>query len=278
MRLSLSLSVLAGDCLTLNYPYPLSSAIYRIIQRADREFAAFLHDKGYGGGHKNFKLFTFSEIQTPFKIQGDRMQLLTGKALVTICFHMPEAAEHFIVGLFMNQQLEIADKKSRVCFLVDRVESIPSLPSTLSAPSSSMITALLHPLSPIVAGRKNERGNYDYLSPEDPAFGVSLQYNLIEKYRAINDLSENQLAELKELVTIWVKFLPHPPQRRLITIKEGTEAETRIRGYTKFELKIAAPGDMIELALGAGMGLYNAQGMGCVEAIDKIKTMCGTIN
>jgi CRISPR-associated endoribonuclease Cas6 len=271
MRLSLSLSVLSGDCLTLNYPYPLSSAIYKIIQRGDREFAAFLHDKGYGEGNKKFKFFTFSEIQTPFKIRGDRMQLLTGKALVTICFHMPEAAEHFIVGLFMNQQLEIADKKSRVCFLVDRVESIPSLPSTLSAFSSSIITALLQPLSPIVAGRKNERGNYDYLSPEDPAFGVSLQYNLVEKYRAINDLSEDHLAELKELITIRVQLLPTPPQRRLITIKQGTEAETRIRGYTKFQLQVTAPGDMVELALNAGIGLYNAQGIGCVEVVDKIK-------
>ncbi len=87
MRLSLSLSVLAGDCLTLNYPYPLSSAIYKIIQRADSEFAAFLHDKGYGGSHKNFKLFTFSEIQTPFKIRGDFMRLITDRLQFAVCFY-----------------------------------------------------------------------------------------------------------------------------------------------------------------------------------------------
>ncbi|MEJ7683839.1 MAG: CRISPR-associated endoribonuclease Cas6 [Segetibacter sp.] len=60
-------------------------------------------------------------------------------------------------------------------------------------------------------------------------------------------------------------MFPYPPQSRLVTIKAGTNAETKIRGYTKFRLEVIAPDEMIELALGAGLGLYNAQGMGCVE-------------
>ncbi|TKK66635.1 hypothetical protein FC093_16495 [Ilyomonas limi] len=52
--------------LTFNYSYPLSAAIYKIIERADSQFAHFLHNEGYTTGNKHFKLFTFSDIQMPF--------------------------------------------------------------------------------------------------------------------------------------------------------------------------------------------------------------------
>src|SRR3954464_8542011 len=85
--------------LTFNYQYPLSAAIYKIIQRADEDFAYFLHNHGYTTGNKHFKLFTFSDIQTPFEKRGDRMLLLSGYAELTVCFYMPQAAENFIKGL-----------------------------------------------------------------------------------------------------------------------------------------------------------------------------------
>src|SRR5438552_18978688 len=93
-----AIDVGSSNELTLNYQYPLSSAIYKIIQRADDRFSAFLHDVGYGNKHQRFKLFTFSDISTPFKIAGDRMRLLTSSAELTICFHVPVAAENFIKG------------------------------------------------------------------------------------------------------------------------------------------------------------------------------------
>ncbi|MBD0280088.1 MAG: CRISPR-associated endoribonuclease Cas6, partial [Flavisolibacter sp.] len=65
MRLKLTLHTNEkGALLPFNYQYPLSAAIYKIIQTADHEFAAFLHDQGYGEGHKSFKLFTFSDLRT----------------------------------------------------------------------------------------------------------------------------------------------------------------------------------------------------------------------
>ncbi|MBA2746777.1 MAG: CRISPR-associated endoribonuclease Cas6, partial [Flavisolibacter sp.] len=128
-----------------NYQYPLSSAIYKIIQAADREFASFLHNTGYGEGHKSFKLFTFSDVRTPFDHRGDRMQLRTGEAELTICFYLPQAAETFIKGLFMNQHLEIADRASKTVFQIIGVESLPS-------GKEGKERVVLQPLSPIVVG------------------------------------------------------------------------------------------------------------------------------
>lgn len=57
--------------LPLNYQYPLSAVIYKILRRADQEYASFLHETGYRAANslKSFKLFTFSDIKTPFKIK-----------------------------------------------------------------------------------------------------------------------------------------------------------------------------------------------------------------
>ncbi len=246
----------------VNYQYPLSAVIYKVIKKADAAFAGFLHDTGYGKGHKTFKLFTFSDIITPFKMVGDRMQLLSKKAEVNICFCLPAAAENFIKGLFLDQEIEIADRKSRVNFHVIQIESIADNISKEENP-----TVILQPLSPIVTGIKNEKGNYSYFDPRDPDFTGCLVYNCLQKYKAIYDADENSLQLLKDQIGIKMMFFSNPPQQRLITIKAGTNEETKIKGFKKFRIEATAPKELLEIALGAGLGLYNAQGMGCVEVV-----------
>jgi CRISPR-associated endoribonuclease Cas6 len=261
MRLKLTLQTVHKPALLpFNYQYPLSSAIYKIIQSADSEFATFLHDKGYGEGHKRFKLFTFSDIKTSFIKNEDRMQLQNGYAELLVCFYVPQAAENFIKGLFQNQQLQIADNKSKTTFQITQVESLPSN-------HNHKLIKVLQPISPLVVGKKNQWGHYDYRSPQDKDFEDCLLHNWIEKLTATGNAGEDTLQNLRQKVSVRVLLFPHPPQSRLITIKGGTDAETKIRGYTKFRLEVTAPDEMIELALGAGLGLYNAQGMGCVEVV-----------
>src|SRR5690554_5850875 len=110
----------------LNYQYAMSAAIYKILARGDKDYARFLHEKGYG---KGFKLFTFSQLNVPFKIEGaqkDRMRLIGNEAHFQIAFHLPEAMENFVKGLFQNEQIDIADKKSKGSFKVKSVESLPN--------------------------------------------------------------------------------------------------------------------------------------------------------
>lgn len=262
MRFRLNLQTSKCALLPFNYQYPLSSAIYKIIEKADIAFAAFLHNQGYGKGYKSFKLFTFSDIKTPFIRKGDRMQLQADEAELIVCFYMPQAAENFIKGLFINQQLEIAHRYSKTIFHIQQVESLPS-----ASAANNAGTITLQPLSPIVAGKKNAQGHYDYRSPQDADFTECLLHNWIEKYSAVHVTETEQVTALKRSIQMEVKMFPHPPQQRLITIKGGTSAETKIRGYTKFRLQVTAPEEMMELALGAGLGLHNSQGMGCVGVV-----------
>ncbi|HEX4850994.1 MAG TPA: hypothetical protein VFV08_09320, partial [Puia sp.] len=109
MIFNLTLSVAGNGLqqeLPINYQYYFSSAIYKSIAYCDSAFSAFLHDIGYSnsatGEKKRFKLFTFSDLHTPFYVNGDRMVLTGSEASITVCFHVPIAAEKFIKGIFEN--------------------------------------------------------------------------------------------------------------------------------------------------------------------------------
>jgi CRISPR-associated endoribonuclease Cas6 len=256
MRLQLALTTSQDHpVLPINYQYPLSAAIYKIIERADSNYSEFLHNTGYAIKGERFKLFTFSDLRTPFSFKGDRLLMKDKQASVTVCFHVPVAAENFVKGLFMHQQLDIADTKSKVQFNVQQVEMLPANFETTNTP------VVLQPLSPVVVGRKNERGNYDYLSPADAEYVHWLLYNWKEKYTAVYGSNAEEIFK-----NAAIKILNASKARsRLITIKACTPEETRIRGFMGFRLEVKAPKEVLELGLNAGIGLYNAMGCGCVE-------------
>lgn len=258
--LKLQTEVQTGATVTLNYQYPLSAAIYKIIERADKDYAHFLHNTGYQHNNKTFKFFTFSDLRTPFHIKGDRLIMNSNTAELTICFHIPDAAENFVKGIFTHQQLVIADKFSKTVFTIQQVVA------EKNTDISSTEEVLLQPMSPVVVGKKKEDGFYQYLSPEDEMYATLLAANLVEKYAAVGGTEDT--AKLKQRITIEPVLFKNAPRHRLLAIKEGTAAETKVRGYDKFRLRIKAPIPMIELALNAGIGMHNAMGMGCVGVIN----------
>lgn len=263
MQFKLTLSGTKGQMIPINYQYPLSACIYKIIERADAAYSLFLHNSGHtvGNSPKAFKLFTFSNLSMPCKRIDDRLEMQSNLAEMQIAFHIPETAEKFVIGIFKDQHVEIADKYSKAAFIVSQVEALPGFSINTSSPEE-MIQATLQPLSPIVVGHKNERGHYTYLSPDHPDFIEWLLQNLAEKMVAVG--LEHSLLEKVYVETSWNSY---GPKSRLITIKEGTTSETKVRGFTQFYVKVDAPVCVVDLMMNAGVGLYNAQGMGCLGVL-----------
>lgn len=260
MRFSITLSVKEGNILPINYQYPLSAVLYRIISKGDAKYAQFLHERGYGKKDKGFKLFTFSQLNVPFKIEGDRMRIVGNEVSFQIAFHLPQAMESFVKGLFQSEQIDIADKKSRMSFVVKSVESVPN--ALLAYKDNEIIPLELKLLSPLVVGVQNEKANYNFLSPDDPRFSESFLYNWRSKIATCYDEASAQAA----LLMLEVVPMQKPPKSRLMTIKSGMEAETRIRGWMNFGLKVTAEKRFVELLLNAGAGIYNSVvGGGFVE-------------
>ncbi|MEO6683509.1 MAG: CRISPR-associated endoribonuclease Cas6 [Ginsengibacter sp.] len=250
-----------NSTIPVNYQYPVSAAIYKILQRADQEYSQFLHKKGYGRG---FKMFSFSDLNIPFKIMGDRLLLLSSKAEMIVCFHLPRAAETFIKGLFKSQQFVIADKESKTAFTIQNVEVVDDKIKGLK--EEEEVKVVLKPLSPVVCGIKNEKGNYIFLSPEEDRFEEMIWLNWQEKVRSIYEKPEADY--LMDNAFVRVMFFKNPPKSRLMTIKADTPEQTKIRGYNNFLLEITGKKTVAELILNAGVGVYNAQGMGCVEIVE----------
>lgn len=258
MRFNIRLGSKEGDTIPVNYQYPLSSAIYRIIGKGDAGYASFLHESGYG---KGFKLFTFSQLNVPFKIEGDRLRLTSKDANFQVAFHLPQAMESFVKGLFQSEEIVIADKRSKVSFEVRSVESLAD--PLQQHKENEIVNIRVKPLSPLVAGLQNEKGNYDFLSPEDPRFIESLLFNWRSKITTCYDA----VAASSALLMMEIAPMKNSPKSRLITIKADTDAETKIRGWMNFELKITGEKRFVELLLNAGVGVYNSMGCGCVEVV-----------
>lgn len=154
MRFLIKLEKKQGEQIPIKYSYPLSAAIYRIIAKGDAEYADFLHGQGYG---KGFKLFTFSQLNAPFKLAGDRLSLSGQEASFQVAFHLPQAMESFVKGLFQSERIDIADKQSKISFSVKSVESLPNPLRQFKV--NELVNIQFKPLSPIVAGLQNEKHN-----------------------------------------------------------------------------------------------------------------------
>lgn len=260
MRFQLKLHKKSGQEIPINYQYPLSAAIYKILAKGDAEYSQFLHEEGYG---KGYKFFTFSDLKLKFKLKEDRMVILDNTVELQIHFHLPEASKTFIEGLFKSEEIVIADKKSKAGF---RVQSIISLSDPLKEfHDNEIIQITTRPLSMIISGEKNKDGNYDFYYPDDPLFSNSLLHSWKNKITACYDQETSD----ESILMIEIEKYEKPWRSRLVTIKADTDAETKIKGFLNFKLKLTAEKRFLDLALNAGLGLYSAQGMGCLGVVEE---------
>ncbi|MBN1414320.1 MAG: CRISPR-associated endoribonuclease Cas6 [Bacteroidales bacterium] len=266
MRFRLSLSIvkkkLNGAKLPLNYQYELSSWMYRLINLSDPVFSSWLHDTGYSMDNRKFKMFTFSNLKPGrYTINGDRMEILSDETELLVSFCLPQAVEHFITGLFRNQQFQLGDKTSNVCFSVTSIEKLPDI---VFADTMRFST-----LSPLVISRYDKSGSKyaQYISPADKEFPELLIKNLLAKYTVIASLDGSPFNTSDAVKDVFTSFkLASEPRQKLIKIKEGTAQQTFLKGYM-FRFALSAPANLMYIGYYAGFGEKNSLGFGCCEVI-----------
>ncbi|MEQ8469687.1 MAG: CRISPR-associated endoribonuclease Cas6 [Marinoscillum sp.] len=263
MRFRLTLHVKRGSILPLNYQYPISSWIYKCINRADSDFASFLHEQGYNGAKagKPFKFFTFSKLHVPERdIYQDRMVIKSSQVYLTLSFLVEQAAEKFVTGVFQQQHAGIGDKKSQVDFEVGSIEARP-------VPIGNDL--LIKTSSPIVVSRpeidKDGKMRAQFMSPEDEGYNDYFLKNLINKYESYAHYTGNSISAAFTESMDWT-LEKDRVKSRLETIKSGTKAETKVRGYD-YTFRLRAPEPMVRIGLLAGFGEKNSLGFGCGEVV-----------
>lgn len=243
----------------LNYAYPLSAAIYKILQQASPEYSEFLHQKGYPApSGRLMKLFTFSKLWIPqvrvvagaLRGSNDVWRLQVGSPM------LDEFVQNFVLGLFQSSEIAIGGQGRHAVFQVEQVEALPM-------PEFRDVTRFKC-LSPISAStvHDSERGRrIYYYRPHDAALSEALRKNLLGKYEIIHGRPPGD-------ARFWFRLQPaDKPKSRLITIKEGTAEATQIKAFETYFTLEGSP-ELMQTAWQCGLGEHNSQGFGMIEVIE----------
>lgn len=249
--------------IAFNYAYRLTGWLYGLLHDAEPAYARFLHERGYEvSPTKRFKLFTFSDLQfSRFQVRQDLGAIEVQSPTVEwyVSFYVERAAEHFLMGLFQNQTVVIASPRHCADLLIERVESVPDGLDQWSADEPLR----LRTLSPMVVAEKDADNLDQYLHPSDSLFGPLLLNNLIDKFRSIRLDGPSYTVN-----DFTYRLLPdREPRSRLMSIKEGSREQTRVRGWYDFQFELSGPREVLAIGLSAGLGRYNAEGCGCVVVV-----------
>lgn len=257
MRFKLQLEVnkrAFGNRLPINYQYEQSSAIYRILARADKDYATWLHENGFRMENgKTFKFFSYSRFDIErYKIlhEEGRLLILSDTVEWQISFLPEKSTQSFIQGLFMDQIFEIGDRKSTVQFIVRNVEMMPSPEFTEEM--------MFRTLSPMCLKLRHEGRKVDYLSPTDSAASYILFKGLIEKYSLFYGTECPFHVEGCRLEVL------SSPKSVLVKIKADTPQETKVRGFM-CRMRISAPLELMRFLYESSAGSLSSMGFGFLK-------------
>lgn len=248
-----------NQLIPINYQYPISACIFKIISSSNSEYADWLHRIGYKSGYKRFKMFTFSNlfIRNPEVFSG-RIAIKEKNISFEFSTISDKTIENVIIGLFKNQRIDIHTTTTKSGFLIKTIECIPQ--------PEFKKTMIFRTLSPIVLSKKviyNEKESAYFLKPEDEDYVEHFKRNIFEKYLAYTLTNQEQINDLRiEDIDILGST-----KSKLITIKEGTPEEHKMKGYL-FDFKITGSIELIKLCYETGFGTQCSLGMGCVRAIN----------
>jgi CRISPR-associated endoribonuclease Cas6 len=257
MRLKLTLSCKKGAVLALNNRYELSAILYSIIERADAEFSAWLHDKGYAADGRNFKLFTFGWLDAyPYQMAKEAHISKEGKVTWEVSFCVDKIIENFVAGLFREASFEYkAGFMEKVNFRIENVEILP--------PPHFFETMRYSCSTPILIGQKNEGTRTEtYLSPLDEGYEALFLHNLRGKVKA---------AQGETFVdTTDVSFRLLSPEEKvkykMFKIYKKDKPTLTYKPFV-FDFELIAPSDWQQIGYLAGFGQDNAMGLGMCKIL-----------
>ncbi len=239
----ISVEFFAPDEILLPWDYLdwLRGLFYRAMERGRPKLAREVHDEGFSGGGKRYKLVTFSLLYPEQYEQTPRGLRVRGRLRWWISSPLESLIEALALGLLMRPEIQLGAS-------VLHVGQIGVLLPPTFAETMTLVT-----LSPIFAstGFRDAEGRFRkrFLSPAEPDFARVLTENLRRKFSALRD----EVLE-GELRFEWLD----EPKSKLMRVNG-----VKVRGWM-MRFRVSGPADLIRLGYDAGFGERNAQGFGMV--------------
>ena len=168
--------------------------------------------------------------------------------------------------MFEKQRVRIYDVNIESEFFINTVEMVPE-PEFRKEMTFKTI-------SPVVLSRNtvfNGKESQEYISPADKEYAGYFIKNLLEKHHT---LYQSRQASA-DSVEVNIRTKDSEPltfeqtgeyKSKLITIKEGTKEESRVRGYF-YTFRLSGDPDIIRIGYEAGFGKQCSLGFGCAESL-----------
>lgn len=275
MRLAITLKQLKpNQLIPINYQHAIHSFIYHTISRSDSRYSEWLHDTGLMSGNKKFKYFTFSKLDirdvSVVDLYGSKyLNIKSENISLKVSMLSEKTTEHFIIGMFEKQKVKIYNRNTDSEFIIKTVEMIPE--------PVFRNDMTFRTLSPVVLSKKtifNGSESQEYLSPADKEYEEYFKKNLSEKHKTLYQIqgsSKNEsLTGTEEEAEIKTFEQKGEYKSKLITIKEGSQEENKIRGYF-YTFRITGDPEVIRTGYEAGFGKQCSLGFGCAEEVRKVK-------
>ncbi|MCX7983962.1 MAG: CRISPR-associated endoribonuclease Cas6 [Bacteroidetes bacterium] len=268
MRLHLTLGALSeGLSIPINYQYYLSTVLYRFLYTSSKEYASKLHSGAFLGDispRKFFKYFCFSQL-FPVKAHIDRDRIVLHEPLIHwyVSVAIEETLRHLILGMFESQVFFIENPEYRI--VVKNVELVPE-----PQYERTMVFRMLSPLTVSVPENVNGTLRARYLLPDDPELSQALRKNILQRYKYLY----YQMPEDTEFtVTVDRNYIEKRggvhTVTKLVTLKQNTEQETKVRGFL-CPVTIQGNPLLIKLAYNSGLGEKGSMGFGMLEIAKRL--------
>jgi CRISPR-associated endoribonuclease Cas6 len=249
MRIEVSFFSEQQIVLPWNYLDWLRGIFYRAMERGIPRLAREVHDEGFLGGGKRYKLATFSLLYPERYEKVPEGMRTQGVMRWWIASPLEPLIEALALGLLSEP--EVALGKDRLQILQVRVIPPPKFTDVMT----------LMTLSPIFVstGERDAEGRFQqrFLSPEEPDFARVLADNLKRKAEAVYGQAPDG-----ELRFEWLS----PPKSKKLTVNQ-----TEVRGWM-MKFRASGPVELIRLGYEAGFGSRNAQGFGMVKMDNSDRT------
>lgn len=233
-----------------DYPHHLQGLVYRALGEWDSRLARKIHDEGFVGGGKRFRLFTFSLLYPrvrPRLVEGGLE--IAGEVRWWFSSPVVGLVEALAGGLLGMDEIQVGPLRGRLIRI--GVEPLPDFGTE----------AVFTTLSPIVASTGDgvdDKGRFRrrFLGPEDPEFSRVVAQNLRRKAEACELAVPEGPVEFEVLGR---------SKSRLFT-SHGV----KVRGW-QVTFRMRGPAPLLRLAYEAGLGERTSQGFGMLRHVGPIQ-------
>lgn len=225
----------------IQYNHYMQAMIFSWIK--NKEYSAFIHDKGYQTEDKKYKLFTFSRINGLYRLDRENGTITFSKDISVTISSMSDEFMGFLLNSVLLERHELHIGPANVIINHIELKETPVFEDTV----------FVHTLSPCTVYSTLENKKTRYYSPLEEEYNESVRQNLIRKYTAYYGKG------------------PKDTEFKMTPIGRVKQAKVNYKNFHviayDYSMRMEGSEELKRVAYNAGLGAKNSQGFGCIEML-----------